>query len=98
MRQRGVGLSRIQGLAEEKLKKKSKLMDVLVTVREVHTQQHLVKGVKSIADAKAVVADGDCSNVTLLESTFEYSHTLDPETWEAVKLTKKQVKDIEGGK
>lgn len=73
-------------------------MDVLVTVREVHTQQHLVKGVKSVEAAKAVVADGDCSNVTLLESTFEYSHTLDPKTWTAEKLTKKQVKNIEGGK
>jgi len=51
--------------------------EYIVTVREVHCQGYRIIA-SSPKEAKKFVADGGGD---LIEGTFEYSHTLDPETW-----------------
>lgn len=48
-----------------------------VTVREVHFQTHEVKA-SSKEEAKEIVGDGGGQPV---DGTFEFSHTLDTDTW-----------------
>jgi hypothetical protein len=49
----------------------------IVSVREVHVQGYQVEA-KDAGDAISKVINGEGD---LMESYFEYSHTLDPETW-----------------
>lgn len=56
---------------------KKPVKEYIVTVREVHCQGYRVIAL-SPKGAKQFVADGGGD---LIEDTFEYSHTLDPDTW-----------------
>jgi hypothetical protein len=53
----------------------------IVYVREVHVQGYRVDA----KDAKEAVAKVENGEGDLLDSHFEYSHTLDSETWTAEK-------------
>lgn len=66
-------------------KNKPKSEFYLVHVREVHIQTFQVKAANA-ADAVRRVADGEGRTL----EAFEYSHTLDPETWTAEQITSKK--------
>jgi hypothetical protein len=55
----------------------------IVGVREVHIQSFLALA-ETPKEAVRLVADGEAD---ILDGEFEYSHTLDPETW-TVELRK----------
>lgn len=49
----------------------------IVTVYEVHVQEHEVKA-KDAEEAKAIVAEGGGEQI---DGSFEFSHTQDTDTW-----------------